>query len=307
MEASTLQSGRELRQYLWPIGAAGLLAIEAALHVAIGPGAALTMYSLVSPFVLLLLATAISIANAAHRTLGSRPFWAFLAAGYGLWAVDRWLWVYYWIGSHKPIPDSSVADPSLFLHIVPFLAALATLPHSTQSKARSYRTTVNFLLLLFFWIFLYAFLLFPYQLYVLSLLPYQFLDPKVYNLRYDHLYLGENLVLVLALSFLALRARPPWKAVYRNLLGASLLYALSSYAANIALDTGHYYPGNLYDIAEFASVCWFVWVPLRARQLTPQLEQGTESGSDGKGHHFAAGKVGGSCYTPHRNLGVVSP
>jgi PAS domain S-box-containing protein len=273
MESSSMQSRREFRRYVWPIAAVVLLVIQAALLVALGPGTALTAYSMVSFFLVLLLATVVSFANAAHRTLGSRALWAFLAAGYGLWAVDRWLWVYYRIGLHQPVPDSSVADPSLFLHIVPFMAGLATLPHSSQSKTRAYRTTLNFLLLLFFWIFLYAFLLFPFQLYAFSLFPHQFLDPLVYNLRYDHLYLGENLVLILALSFLVLHAGPPWKSVYRNLLAACVLYAVSSYAVNIALDTGHYYPGNLYDIAELASLCWFVWVPLRARHLPKPLEQ----------------------------------
>jgi len=63
---------------------------------------------------------------------------------------------------------------------------------------------LNFLFLLFFSSFLYGY----------TVLPYQYLLPNAssYALRFDILYLLENLVLVLAVSFLIVRARPPWKS-----------------------------------------------------------------------------------------------
>ena len=33
--------------------------------------------------------------NAVERTQGRRVFWVFIAAGYGLWALDQWIYVYY--------------------------------------------------------------------------------------------------------------------------------------------------------------------------------------------------------------------
>ncbi len=110
-----------------------------------------------------------------------------LAVGFGLWAVDAWLWVYYPTIRGQDIPDGSVADPALFLHIVPFMAALATRPHLNQWNQKFYRTSMNFFLLLFFWVFLYAYLVFPYQV--------QFHDSVIYNVRYDRLYLFESLAL----------------------------------------------------------------------------------------------------------------
>ena len=61
------------------------------------------------------------------------------------------------------MPDNSIADPVLFLHIVPFMAAVATLPTPHASGPRLYRVLSNFLLLLFFWGFLYVYAVFPYQ------------------------------------------------------------------------------------------------------------------------------------------------
>jgi len=36
--------------------------------------------------------------NAVERTQGRRVFWVFIAAGYGLWALDQWIYVYYFEG-----------------------------------------------------------------------------------------------------------------------------------------------------------------------------------------------------------------
>ena len=86
-------------------------------------------------------------------------------------------------------------------------------------------------------------------------------------MRFDILYLLENLALVLGVGILTLRAQAPWKSIYLHLLGASTLYALSSTVANLAIDSGGYVNGKLYGLGLTASVCWFVWIPLRARQV----------------------------------------
>ena len=58
----------------------------------------------------------------------------FLTIAYGLWALDQCLTLYYELGRHIEAPDSSIADPALFLHIVPLMAAVAT------SHTRTYPT-----------------------------------------------------------------------------------------------------------------------------------------------------------------------
>jgi hypothetical protein len=45
-----------------------------------------------------LLATGFAMLNAVERTQGRRVFWVFIAAGYGLWALDQWIYVYYFEG-----------------------------------------------------------------------------------------------------------------------------------------------------------------------------------------------------------------
>jgi PAS domain S-box-containing protein len=235
----------------------GIIVIKAVLSLALKPGSFLVSYSGISYFFLLVLAACFAIRNGIQNTQGSRPFWVFLAMGYGLWSLHQSIYLYYELGLHVEVPNSS--DPVLFLHIVPFMAALATLPHRNPSDHRPYRAILDCLLLFCFWSFIYGYTVFPYQ-YLTT--------PSNYALRFDILYLLENLMLVLAAGLLTFRAQAPWKSIYLHLLGASALYTLSSTAANIAGDSGGYVNGKLYGLGLTACVCWFVWIPLRARQVS---------------------------------------
>jgi PAS domain S-box-containing protein len=252
-----VEVGRQF--HFWPILLLGVVAIKAVFSFALRPSFALLAYGIVVYFLLLLLSTVFALQNAAGRTLGSRMFWIFISGGCGLWALDQWLSVYYGVGLRADgIPDSSIADPALFLHIVPLMAALAIHPHVHRSDQKLSRASLNFLLLLFFWVFLYAYLLFPYQ--------YLFPDAAIYEPRFTALYAVENAALLLALGILTFRSPAPWRSVYVHLFGASALYGVSSTLANIATDAGWPYR-SIYPLAQTAAVCWFVWVPLRARQL----------------------------------------
>ena len=253
--------GLKLRFSSWPTALIGIVVIKAVLSLAVKPGSFLLSYSGISYFLLLLLATSFGIRNGIRQTLGSRPFWVFLAIAYGLWALNQGLKLYYELGRHMDAPDNSIADPVLFLHIVPLMAAVATLPRWNVFDRKPYRTILNTLLLLFFWGFLYGYIVFPYQ-YLFS----SSATPSSYGVRFDILYLSENLVLVLAVGILTVRSQGPWKSTYLHLFGASALYTLSSAVTNLAIDSGGYVNGKLYGLGLTASVCWFVWVPLRAQQ-----------------------------------------
>src|SRR5580698_6842487 len=208
----------------------GFLAIKAVLSLVLGLGDKLAPYGTSAYFLLLLLATGFAILNAVERTQGRRVFWMFIAVGYGLWALDQWLYVYYGFLRHTEVPDNSIADPALFLHLVPLMAAVVMQPHLDRYDQKAYRASLTFLFLLVAWVFLYAFLLFPYQ--------YLFANPAIYDPRFTTLYGIENLALILILCLVVRGARTPWNSIYSHLLGASTLYAVSSTLANMAIDLG---------------------------------------------------------------------
>lgn len=278
MERSSSNLRISQRFSSWPTALIGIIVIKAVLSLALKPGSSAFSYSGISYFLLLVLAESFAIRNAIQNTLGSRSFWVFLAIGYALWLVDQWILVYYALGLHSEVPDNSIADPLLFLHVVPFLAALAVFPHRNLSERAPYRAVLDALLLLFFWAFLYGYDVFPHQYLA---------RPTDYALRFDILYGLENLSLVLAAGILTLRGRGAWKSIYFHLFGASALYAVGSAVANLAIDSGGYVNGKVYGLALTASVCWFVWIPLRARQLSSPEADVTQASNQSRASSWA--------------------
>ena len=253
--------GMRLGVSSWPTALIGIVLIKAVLSFAVEPGSFVVSYSGISYLVLLVLATCFAIRNSIQNTLGGRLFWAVLAIAYGLWSAHQALDLHYELGLRIEVPDKSIADSLLFLHLGVLGAAVATLPHRDVSNRRQNAPVANALFVTFLWIFVYGYAVFPYQYLFSSGTSFS------YALRFDIWYLLENLAVILTVGVLAFRVKAPWKPVYLHLLAASTLYALSSTVTNLAVDSGGYVNGKLYGLGLTASVCWFLWIPLSARQV----------------------------------------
>ncbi len=245
----------------WPAIAVGVVVAQVIAALTLKPGASQLQYTVIVYLAIIFLATAAATINAVRNDGASQIFWAFIASSYGLlWLVD-WLWVYYVFVLHRENPFSAFHLTVFFLRPVPLMAAAITYPHWKQSPQILYRATLNLVLLLFFWVFLYAY-------FVAS---YRFLDLAVFRQRYDAFYFGENLFLLVILGSLIVRSRSPWKTLYWHLFGASCLWTLSTQMQNFALHNQGYRLGGWLDVPAVASCCWFVWVPLVGMRLAPQL------------------------------------
>jgi PAS domain S-box-containing protein len=265
--------GLRSRLYSWPAVAVALLVTQAALSLTLKQGPALVAYCEITYFLLLLLSSGVAVLNAvqSHQTI--RLFWLFLAAAYGLWALVPCSW-FYNVVLHGKIPAFLFDNPPLFLHIVLMIAAVVSRPHLRLPSQRPYRATLNFLILLFVWVFAYAYLLFPYQYGP---------QASAMILRFEGLYLTENLLLLGVLGRLVFRSQFPWKSIYWHLFGASALYTLGSLTANVvwALKdpsgdlTGTPFPAarGLIGMVFTAAISWFVWIGMQGRRLAPQLAQ----------------------------------
>jgi PAS domain S-box-containing protein len=242
-----------------------LLTIQAGFLFFVRPGASLSTYTNVVSvvyFLVLLLATGIAVLNAVQNRQIIRLFWSFFALGCGLQAVNAWTWVFQVTILGKDHPDFLLSAVPLYLHIIFLIAAVASRPHLRLLRDKPYRTTLSFLLLLFFFLFAYAIVLFP-----ISVMQY-----SADILRAQALYSAENLLLLAVLGVAVIGSRPPWKEIYCHLLGASTLYALGSLAANLAIGSGRMSAG-WYSLPYTAAAYWFVWVALRGRKLALQLGQ----------------------------------
>ncbi|HST10215.1 MAG TPA: hypothetical protein VLL05_07550, partial [Terriglobales bacterium] len=169
----------------------------------------------------------------------ARVFWLLLGLGCALWAINSGIWAYYEVILRADLPEPCVGDVILFLHVVTFIAAVALLPHRPRGDRKTVLDVINFLMVLVWWIFLYAFVVFPDQ--------YVKLNVSVYSRNYDLLYLVENLVLVFVLGMVAASTQGAWRKIYWNLFVGSALYTLGSEAINAAIARGQYYSGSIYD------------------------------------------------------------
>jgi signal transduction histidine kinase len=249
----------ELRKHWWGVTAAGLLLVYLGVSLRAPRSFGVTAFGDITTLILLALATWVMLRNCFPSRGRARAFWILMTVGCALWALNQSLWTYYEVWLRRDIPDPFVGDVVLFLHIVPMMAAVALRPHRSMEDAKPHFNTLNTLMLLLWWVFLYAFVVFPDE--------YVSLNVAVYSRNYDLLYLLESLALLGVLGTLAATTRGYWRKIYGNLFLGAALYAFSSESMNAAIARNQYYTGSWYDVPFLTSVCWFVWVGLSGRNL----------------------------------------
>jgi signal transduction histidine kinase len=249
-------------RHRWFALAGGVTLAFAGVSLAVPPGPALTaIFDFGYLFIAVIIAVP-ALVNARSEQGSTRRFWLLLGSGCMLWAVNQAGWAYYEVLRHAAVPDPWSLDMFLFLHLIPMIAAAGLRPHRAEEGQKFRVGTLDFILLLVWWVFLYAF----------AVLPSQYLSVNVaeYDRNFGDLYLVENGVLVLMLGIVARGATAGWKKVYLNLMAAATLYAVASQAVNLAVTSGVYTTGSLYDIPLIAGVSWMAATVLTAREWQPQ-------------------------------------
>ncbi len=249
-------------RHRWFVHAGGTTLAFAVVSLTVPRGPALTAIFDVSYLLLTLAVGGVMLANAWSAQGANRRFWALMGSGCILWACNEAAWVYCEVLRHINFPDPSIMDVFLFLHLVPMIAAVGLRPHRSDTGQKVRVGTLDFLMLVVWWVFLYAFVVFPSQ--------YVSLNVAVYDRNFGPLYMFESGVLVLVLGIAARGASAGWKMVYLNLMAASALYALDSQAVNFGLTSGAYYTGSLYDVPLMGAVSWMLATALTARASQPE-------------------------------------
>ncbi|HZP17525.1 MAG TPA: histidine kinase dimerization/phospho-acceptor domain-containing protein, partial [Terriglobales bacterium] len=209
---------------------------------------------------LTLLAASLSCVPNLMRTRGrSRLFWALMGLGFASWLTYQVLWSYIEVVQRQEVPDLFTGDVVLFLHIVPMMAALALQPSIKQENRDLRLSSLDFALLLLWWVYLYF--------YSVSVWLYVYPDLPAYNRNLNQAYLVEKLAFLAGITLLWSRSRGQWKVIWAHWFGASVLYSSSSYVANWALARHIYYSGSLYDLPLIASTAWMSVPGLLALKL----------------------------------------
>jgi signal transduction histidine kinase len=243
---------------------AGAITVVFALTVLVLPrGHALAAVTDFADFLLTLAAGIAMIGNAGAAKGAARRFWVLMGAGCLLWSANLGGWAYLEGIRHFDLPDPWFMDVFLFVHLIPMIAAVALRPHRSESEQLFRAGTFDFLLLLVWWLFLYAFVVFPSQ--------YVAVNVSVYDSSYGTLYMVESGVVVVMLAIVARGTTAGWRKLYLHLMGASAAYAVASQFVNWAVSIGTYYSGSFYDIPLIGAICWMTATALSAREWEMEI------------------------------------
>jgi signal transduction histidine kinase len=232
--------------------------------VLVPQGPRLTMFGDVAISLAAVFAAASILANVINPPRRSQAFWAFFGLGVAAWMAGQFLWTYLEAFKHLPIPDPYVGDVILFLHAVPMIGALALRPHDRRDDLRMHLGYINFTLLLLWWVYLYLFIVTPWQ--------YVSLNVVRYDDAFDSLEGVQNLFLAGGLAVLYFQARGRWRTIYAHLCCASLLFAVAVYVSNVAIGKNLYYTGSPYDLPLVAALVWFGTAGIVALQTNGKPE-----------------------------------
>jgi len=257
------------RTYVW-IAAVSLtvLGVYAVLSLSLPQGETLNAFANIVQCLVPLLANAGLLLNAGTPHWRRNVFWMLTAMSCTLWMIGQFQWTYYEVYLHQSLPDLYAGDIIFFLRGVPLMAALALRPHLRRSEMQLRFGYLDFVLLLSWWVFLYAFVV----------LPWMYAEPSLgqYNFTYDVVTNIQSLVTVVWFGVLWLQSRTAWRTVYAHLFGADVMYMLSSLIINVGIGLKEYHTGSLYDLPLVASFLWFAAAGLIAYKNQALLDDAAE-------------------------------
>jgi diguanylate cyclase (GGDEF)-like protein len=190
-----------------------------------------------------------------------RLFWFLQSAGWALWLSDQACWIVFDLLLRRKIPAMYPADALLFLAGAPMIAGVLLRPHRQPDPRDARMGVLDFLLLLLWWLYLYASFVVCWQ--------YIWPSEGGYNRNFDFLSGAETVLLAGVLILFWLEARGPWKRFYRVFCGAVVFNGITFYVLNRAIERNVYYTGSWYDIPYSASFTVFSFAALLGHGLVP--------------------------------------
>ena len=244
----------------WQIGiVAAFLSIYTVVSLTVPRGPKLSAFSDIAATTLWVIAVVVMVRAALSNAGRTRWFWFLMAFGAAMVGTNLAAWFFYEVIAGREPPNPFWADIPLFLQPVPMMAAAALRPGSRQREQKFYLSTLNFLILLMWWIYIYMFLMYPNEFIVRN--------EATFSLYYYSLFVLEFGVMMAAFGGMAMVTEGAWRKIYWHLFSASALYLLAYQWLNAALGRDEYYSGSIYDVPNDAAICWFILIAVSARNV----------------------------------------
>jgi len=166
-------------------------------------------------------------------------FWKLMAAGLFQMLLSQTYWFYYDSLRRYSSPSPVIGDTLFLLAHVFFLSAFVLRPHSASGGRDMRLRHLDFALLTFWWLALYAYFALPWQIVIQ--------DFSKYNPAYYFLALIQHLMIITGLAVVWKRTRGLWRTFYGSFLCLFVLIAAANLLQSVAIDHGVYYSGGFYD------------------------------------------------------------
>jgi len=194
-----------------------------------------------------------------------RLVWVLLGGGYAIEACSQILWMH-WELVVKQTPAMSLGDAGIYLAWTALILAFALRPHVELTPHHQRMGTLDLLLLLLWGLYLYLFLVIPWQ--------YLAPEPQSYGPAYKFLALAEDLILLAIVLHGWLRSSGEWRYFYALLTVIVAIDSVMEYFVDTLSENGAYFTGSWYDVTTAGCLAGMTFAAFLAYRLEPLSERG---------------------------------
>ena len=188
---------------------------------------------------LLMLSAAAAFArNALGRARRQRLVWILLGAAYAIEAGSQILWMR-WELVVKQMPVMSLGDAGIYLAWTILILGFALRPHVEPTQQHERLGTLDLLLLLLAGIYLYLFLVIPWQ--------YLAPEPQSYGPAYKFLAMAQDVIMFSVVVLGWRHSSGRWKHFYMLLTGIVFIDTVMEYVVDTLSEVGVYFSGSWSD------------------------------------------------------------
>jgi len=216
-------------------------------------------------FVLMVSASAAFARNAFSANRRQRLVWILLGGGYAIEAGSQILWMH-WELVVKQRPAMSLGDAGIFLAWAALILGFALRPHVEPTPQHQRLGTLDLLLLLLAGLYLYLFLVIPWQ--------YLAPEPQSYGPAYKFLAMSQDVILLSIVVLGWRHSSGRWRYFYALLTGIVAFDTVMEYVVDTLDEAGVYFSGSWYDSTTAACLAGMTLAALIAQGLEPASEHG---------------------------------
>jgi diguanylate cyclase (GGDEF)-like protein len=160
----------------------------------------------------------------------------------------------------------SLGDAGVYLAWTALILAFALRPHVELTTQHQRLGTLDLLLLLLWGLYLYLFLVIPWQ--------YLAPEPQSYGPAYKYLALAQDMILLSVVLHGWLRSSGRWRYFYALLTAIVAFDTVMEYFVDTLSDAGVYFSGSWYDVTTAGCLAGMTIAALMANRLEPASEIG---------------------------------